>query len=163
CDRSLSTQKSPFWRTFMTRTFVIVAGGLIALVAAGCPQDPEKGKRGHTQSGDPYPAPKNYADATLQYRNAPTKDTKSGRSVLQMAKGDLEAAEANLKRAVTVNPDSAEAHVGLANYYWGIKRPADAERELKTAYQLDPKSMKVNRGLAAFYASSDRPAEAEPY
>jgi len=71
------------------------------------------------------------------------------------------AAEQVFTQAVTLNPESAPARLGLANFYLAVTQPDDAERTLKEALAIDPHNTLANRALAVFYIASRRPLEAE--
>jgi tetratricopeptide (TPR) repeat protein len=82
--------------------------------------------------------------------------------VVQMAKGDMRAAESAFKRSADLQPKSTEAHLSLANFYWSAGRLVEAETEFKQALTLEPKSPVVLRSLSAFYMLNNRIAESEP-
>ena len=90
---------------------------------------------------------------TLSYANL---------GVVQMAKGDMRAAESAFKRSADLQPKSTEAHLSLANFYWSANRLVEAETEFKKALDLEPKSPVVLRSLSAFYMQNNRTAEVEP-
>lgn len=83
--------------------------------------------------------------------------------LLQLSKGDRDAAEATFRRATEVAPSSLSARLNLANFYLRSGQRADAERELKAAFAIDPKSVDVNLTLAALYSIAGQFTEAEPY
>jgi Flp pilus assembly protein TadD len=54
-----------------------------------------------------------------------------------------------LKQAITVDPDFAEAHTNLGVQYYLLNRPAEAETALLRALELDPASASAYVDLAA--------------
>lgn len=61
------------------------------------------------------------------------------------ARGDLRAAEIELKNAITKNPGNGEARLMLGEIHLALHRGAEAEKEFKRALELgaEPESLKV--------------------
>ena len=60
---------------------------------------------------------------------------------------DFASAGEEFKRAVELNPNSAEGHQGLGDYYAAVGRLRDAVGELERARELDPLASIVNHDL----------------
>jgi TolB-like protein/Tfp pilus assembly protein PilF len=60
---------------------------------------------------------------------------------------DLPAAGAELRRAVELNPNGADGHLGLSIYYAAIGRMEESVREAERARELDPLDWSVNKSL----------------
>ena len=73
--------------------------------------------------------------------------------------GGLAAAE----RALSLDPDLAEAHAARARVLTGDMRHDEARREIDIALSLDPESYEVNRAAGGWYHSLRRFAEAIPF
>ena len=84
-----------------------------------------------------------------------------GLGAVQHARGEVQQAEESFRKAVEVEPNSANARLSYANFLLASSRQADAERELKQAYAIAPNSVIVNRALAGVYVAAGRQAEAE--
>ena len=74
---------------------------------------------------------------------------------------DFAAAEAECKRAIELDPDSAQAHEIYSRYLMGRGRHNEAIAEIKVAIDLDPtlKFNQRNLGRALFYARRYKEAE----
>lgn len=66
--------------------------------------------------------------------------------------GDREASLKEFERAVQINPENAEAHLGLGKTSLALGRPSDAVRELQKVIDLDPKNLPARRLLGQAYA-----------
>jgi adenylate cyclase len=73
--------------------------------------------------------------------------------------GGLAAAD----RALSLDPDLAEAHAARARVLTGDGRLDEALPEIEMALRLDPESYEVNRAAGIWYTSSRRFTEAIPY
>ena len=82
---------------------------------------------------------------------------------VQVARGDLVAAEAAFRKAVEIDPKSQIALISLANFVWSRGDADQGEQLMKRALELDPKSVVVNRSLAMFYLVRNKAEAAEPY
>lgn len=83
--------------------------------------------------------------------------------VLELAKGDREAAEEAFTEAVTIDDRSVSARVALAIFYLSVGKSREAEDALEQALAIDPSNPTANRGLAVLYLTSNRAREAERY
>ncbi len=83
-------------------------------------------------------------------------------AVLNLAQGNEAEAEAHFLKAIEVSGGSADAYLGLGNFYRATRRFKEAEEPLEKAYQLQPKNLKVIRTLASYYIETDRAAESKP-
>jgi tetratricopeptide (TPR) repeat protein len=111
---------------------------------------------------------KNLDGAIGEYQEAlalnPAADAASANlGVIQLLRGQKEAAEATFTKAVASAPKSVNARMALANFYWASGRQKEAEETLKAALALDPDNLASNRALGVFYMATGRGAEAEPY
>jgi tetratricopeptide (TPR) repeat protein len=73
------------------------------------------------------------------------------------------SAGASFEKAVSLQPRSVDARIGLANYHWSAGDHATAEQDLASALEIDPSSAAAHRGLALMYALDKRPDAAEPH
>jgi tetratricopeptide (TPR) repeat protein len=78
-------------------------------------------------------------------------------------RADDRLAEDAFRRAVQLNPDSAEPRLALANFYWAVGRLEEAEEPLRWVADRDPTYVMGNRALGLFYASRGREDDAEKY
>jgi tetratricopeptide (TPR) repeat protein len=74
-----------------------------------------------------------------------------------------EDAEASFKRALGIQPNSADARAALANFEWTSGRTAEAEADFRRALALAPRHLLANRALAQLCATTGRLPEAERY
>jgi len=80
-----------------------------------------------------------------------------------LTEGDLETARDKLRRALELNPNSADAHTLMAVLSERINRPQQAEAFYKRATELKPEDGAVSNNYGAFLCSTGRFEEAEPY
>jgi type IV pilus assembly protein PilF len=78
-----------------------------------------------------------------------------------MAKGDLETARDKLRRALELDPRSADAHTLMAVLHERIDRPQIAEQHYREAAKLKPEDGALANNLAAFLCSGGEYAQAE--
>jgi tetratricopeptide (TPR) repeat protein len=125
-----------------------IAGGLIAALIAG--------------AGMPFlcPAPSALAAPASPQADAAKQQYEQGAKLYQQ--GDYEGALQALKKAVELQPRSAETHylLGMA-YYNGKKQPAEAIGEIKKAIQLNPQFGQAYYDLGLIYQAQDKPTDAE--
>ncbi|MCA1619689.1 MAG: protein kinase [Acidobacteria bacterium] len=76
-------------------------------------------------------------------------------------KGEYDAAEAELKQALTLEPLSADAHRALADLHKARRNPAEAEKLYRKAIELRPDDWEMHYALGTFYFHSSRFADAE--
>jgi TolB-like protein/tetratricopeptide (TPR) repeat protein len=60
---------------------------------------------------------------------------------------DWSGAERDYRHAIALNPNNADAHVGLGGYFFAIGRPDEAWNELQIAQELDPNQEHLARGF----------------
>jgi TolB-like protein/DNA-binding winged helix-turn-helix (wHTH) protein/Flp pilus assembly protein TadD len=67
---------------------------------------------------------------------------------------DWTGTEREIRRAISLNPSHADAHLGLANYLAAVGRVDEAVAEIRRARELDPFSFYINRnvGRILFFA-----------
>lgn len=65
--------------------------------------------------------------------------------------GNREASLREFERAVQINPNSAEAHLGVGKTSLALGRPSDAVRELRKVIDLDPNNLPARRLLGQAY------------
>jgi tetratricopeptide (TPR) repeat protein len=81
---------------------------------------------------------------------------------LELARGRAEEAEAALKQAaVLAAPNDPTPELALGNFYWRMRRYAEAEAAMKAAVARKPADVKANSTLATLYMVTGRAADAE--
>lgn len=120
----------------------------------------------HLMKGLALAGLKDYNAAVEQANDALAIDEKSVTSRvmlsrLQAQQGKLTEAEASLKKAIELAPDSSEGLLALANFYMATNRGAEAEAPLKRAVEVAPKNGAAHQALATYYLANKRPADAE--
>jgi serine/threonine-protein kinase len=78
-----------------------------------------------------------------------------------VAKGDYDAAEGELKQALTLEPLNADAHRALADLQAAKGNPAEAEKLYRKAIELRPDDWALPYALGIFYFRSSRFTDAE--
>jgi len=78
-----------------------------------------------------------------------------------VAKGEYDAAEAELKQALTLEPLSADAHRALADLRAARANPAEAEKLYRKAIELRPDDWAIHYALGVHYFRSSRYPDAE--
>ncbi|HWW74376.1 MAG TPA: tetratricopeptide repeat protein, partial [Pyrinomonadaceae bacterium] len=76
-------------------------------------------------------------------------------------KGEYDAAEAELKQALTLEPLNADAHRALADLQKARRNPAEAEKSYRKAIELRPDDWELHYLLGTFYFLSSRYPDAE--
>ena len=76
-------------------------------------------------------------------------------------KGEYDAAEAELKQALTLDPLSADAHRASADLHRARRNPPEAEKFYRKAIELRPEDWDMHYALGTFYFHSSRFADAE--
>ena len=87
-------------------------------------------------------------------------DAHATASLFYRRRFDFRAAEAELKRAINIEPGTALFHEWLTQQYVMTERPAEALAEAHRAIELDPLSATANAELARALLANDRPDEA---
>ena len=83
-------------------------------------------------------------------------------AILQM-KAQPEAAEANFKKAVELNPHAMSAQLALGKYYVQRNRLPEAEQQFRHAIEVDPQDTEARSSLAHLYLLEGKKAEAEQF
>jgi tetratricopeptide (TPR) repeat protein len=87
----------------------------------------------------------------------------SNLGTIEMVRGNNADAEAAFRKAISIEPKSVAARLGLANFLRATGHPPEAEQTVKDALAIDSKHLFANQFMAAFYIDAGRPAEAERY
>lgn len=80
-----------------------------------------------------------------------------------LTEGQLETARDKLRRALELDPGSADAHTLMAVLHERINRPKLAEDFYRRAAELKPEDGSTNNNYGAFLCGAGRFDEAEPY
>src|SRR5688500_85414 len=96
--------------------FVTTSFALIAVMAAGCSQDPEVAKHEALDRGNAFLEKAQYAEATIEYRRAIQLDARFGEARRQLAEAYLRLEDApnafrEFVRAADLLPEDAELQV----------------------------------------------------
>ena len=75
--------------------------------------------------------------------------------------GSIASAEAELKKAVALDPKSVNAQLVLVAYYARTKRWSEAEQESRNAIATDPKNLAARQSLAQVFLMQGDQAKAE--
>jgi len=78
----------------------------------------------------------------------------------KLIQGEPEAAVAEYLRALAINPNDPETHIGLAEAYRRKEMLSDTERELHEALRLDPNHQEARLSLGVTYLEQQRWADA---
>jgi tetratricopeptide (TPR) repeat protein len=81
--------------------------------------------------------------------------------VLQLSKGERDAAQVAFTQALAASHNSVDALVGLGNFYRVVEDRKAAEETLKRALAAEPNNISVNVTLASLYVEWNRLADAE--
>lgn len=119
----------------------------------------------YDQSGQLQESIREYREALkADYKNAAIH-TKLASSYIRNKEFDKAAAQLNL--AISLDPETVEAHALLALLYSFQNRPEEASREyevaLSNASKLEPRNSDIYRSLAAFYLQQKRFQDAQKY
>jgi eukaryotic-like serine/threonine-protein kinase len=93
------------------------------------------------------PKAKAAAEKALQLDETLTDAHISFAAILMFYEWDWPAAEKQLKRALELNPSSAEAHLLYGNYFEALGRSQEALAEVRLAQALDPLSLPVQAAV----------------
>ena len=103
---------------------------------------------------------KEYANKALQLDSS-LSDAYAARAIVMSSyEFDWAAADRDFQRAVTSNPNSANAHHWYAEHLLGIGKVEQALAEMKRARDLDPLSLPFNSTLGRIYRDAHRHKEA---
>lgn len=110
--------------------------------------------------------PTDRQEAQKEYLAALTDDPMDARSesrLGEMAFGqsDLKSAFAHFSKAVQIQPDDADANLGLAKTLMSMRETQKAGVYLEHAAKLDPYNAAIHFRLSALYRQTGRPAEAD--
>ncbi|MBA3754466.1 MAG: tetratricopeptide repeat protein, partial [Nitrospira sp.] len=83
--------------------------------------------------------------------------------ILQEKDGGTEVSVKAFKKAVSLDPQNAVAHLNLANAYWGLRDPALTEEFLRKVLSLAPDEPFPHVALADFLQEKDRITEASKH
>ncbi|MBV9265035.1 MAG: tetratricopeptide repeat protein [Acidobacteriaceae bacterium] len=105
-------------------------------------------------------------EAERDYRTALKKDPFDERAecrlgIIAARNSDLQAAAAHYSRALELQPNDADAAVGLAKALIGMKQPEKAMPLLERAAQLDPFNAVVHYHLSVLYRNAGRENDAQ--
>ncbi len=104
------------------------------------------------------------AEQQLNKINAPDRaSVHLAAANLALRKADIGAAEAALRRALTLDPKSAPAHLAMGNIYLIRTNATSAAQEFKTAAELAPIRSTTRLNYADFLAKSGSKEEAKTY
>ena len=87
----------------------------------------------------------------------------SNLGTIEMMRGNNADAEAAFRKAISIEPKSVPARLGLANFLRATGRLPEAEQAIKDALAIDPTHLFANQFMAALYIDAGRTADAEPY
>ena len=102
------------------------------------------------ESGDPASLAANPFDATAECRLGE----------IAAKRADSTDARAHYARALEIQPDSAEANLGMARTLVSLRQPEKARPFLERAVRLDPSNATAHFRLAALYRSAGREQDA---
>ncbi|MCP5115821.1 MAG: tetratricopeptide repeat protein, partial [bacterium] len=106
------------------------------------------GGRRESATRDRNPSPRS-STVSLADLQAPKKATKAyEKARQQLSKGEIEKAEANLRKAVEIYPEYPSAWSTLGRMLRRQRKPAEAKAAYRKAIEADPKSWRSWAGLA---------------
>jgi Tfp pilus assembly protein PilF len=100
------------------------------------------------------------ACTTLSDRELLLADQHRDLAQTKLAQGEAEAAVAEYRRALKINPDDPETHLGLAEAYRRKGLLNDTEREIQETLRLDPTHQEARLALGVTYLQLERWADA---
>jgi type IV pilus assembly protein PilF len=86
--------------------------------------------------------------------NAAAADANVRLGVAYMNQGKMEPAKERLERAVKQDPNSADAHFGLAELYSRLNEKGDADQHYRAAISLAPDKLEIVNGYAVFLCTN---------
>ena len=81
-------------------------------------------------------------------------------AICEREKGNHDAAFELLEHCIELNPEAAEAHYFIAQYYSSMKNQEKALASLERAYELSPENTTYNETLAQAYTSAQQYSKA---
>jgi tetratricopeptide (TPR) repeat protein len=121
----------------------------------------------HTILGQRYAALHDLPNAIAEFQKAVQKDSHHYVEYyvvlgnLQMAAGQPSEAEATFKKAIEANPESAQAHVAMAQFYLARHATVGAESELQAACSVDAHAVLPRLLLGQYYVNLRKLKDAE--
>jgi Tfp pilus assembly protein PilF len=97
---------------------------------------------------------------TLTEREFLLADQHRDLAATKLAQGEREAAVTEYKRALAINPNDPETHIGLAEAFRAKEMYSETERELKEALRLDPDHHEARLALGVTHLQQQRWADA---
>jgi serine/threonine protein kinase/Tfp pilus assembly protein PilF len=101
---------------------------------------------GYASASDMIPKAREFALKAVQLDNS-LPEPRISLANIEAYEHDWASAERNFRRAIELNPNSADAHFMYSDFLLSFKRPAEWEREVQQALALDP----MNSFLHCFY------------
>lgn len=86
--------------------------------------------------------------------NVAAADANVKLGVAYMNQGKMEQAKERLERAVKQDPNSSDAHFGLAELYNRLKQTRDADDHYRSAISLAPDKLEIVNGYAVFLCTN---------
>ena len=128
------------------RTGLLFACAAFSAAAIACSADPDTLRERYTQSGDRYFAAKQYAEASIEYRNAIQQNPRWGPVRFKLGDTyrlmeDHEAAYREYMRAADLMPRNIEAQVRAAQYLLAAGRHDDARIRATNVLKVDPQNV----------------------
>ena len=80
-----------------------------------------------------------------------------------LAKGEFEPAKTEFEQAIALNPQLAEAHLGLSTAIRNLGSWPESERSARAALEVNPQYAKAAHYLGALLVEQDRLSEALPF
>jgi cytochrome c-type biogenesis protein CcmH/NrfG len=74
--------------------------------------------------------------------------------ILRRPKGDVDQAQAQIEKAIQLNPGNSDLYIILGNFFFQMKKPAEAESAYLKAIDISPKEIKPYMVAAGFYDAS---------
>lgn len=115
---------------------------------------------GRMTCGSAYPRAKQAALRALELDSESSRSHTALGLVMLFYEWNFASAGACLRKAIELNPGSAEAHHGYALYLLAVGRMDELVEESEIAVGLDPLSPIMNESLGRAYLSAHRPLEA---
>src|SRR5215831_14715983 len=116
---------------------------VVLLVASSCTRDPKVKAQRYLENGNKFFAKSKYKEASIMYRSALKQNLRFGEAYYRLGLTDLKLAAYGdaaqmLLRAVSLEPDNADAATRLAELYLlvAVRDPQHSADMLKTAKDL---------------------------